>query len=192
MICWVLMVFSCMDRISIQSDQLEFFSLSRLLSGPCAVPHPPIIQRHGVGSSESLWARLQPPELHLRDLNQERDLGRLLHSVRLSPMQLACCHGNHRLPVGSGKYDIGHRLSGVYKGSEHWDQHYWHHGHAGKLLLWVCLTLLWLAQCFSWCKSQIVHFLCFFVVSSWVLNRWKRCLLKPPNGWWTGRLLWLN
>ncbi len=140
---------------------VEFFSLSRLHSGPCAVPYPPIIQRHGVGSSESLWARLQPPKLPLCDLNQERDLGRLLHTVRLPPVQLAHCHGNHELPVGSGKCDIGRCLSRVYKGSEHWDQHNRHHGHAGKLLLWVCLTLLWLAQCFSWCKSLIVQFLCF-------------------------------
>lgn len=110
---------SRMDRISISSDQFEFFSLSRLHSGPCAVPYPPIIQRHGVGSSESLWASLQPPKLPLCDLNQERDLGRLLRTVRRSPVQLACCNGNHELPVGSGKYDIGRRLSRVYKGSEH-------------------------------------------------------------------------
>lgn len=138
-----------------------FLSLSRLFSGPRAVPYPPIIQWHGVGSSESLWACLQPPELHLCDLNQERDLGRLLRTLCLSPMQLACCHGNHWLPVRGGQCDTGHCLSGVYKGSEHWDQHYWHHGHAGKLLLWVCLTLLWLAQYFSWCKNQIVHLRCF-------------------------------
>lgn len=161
--------------------------LSRLHSGACDVPYPPVIQRHGVGSSESVRARLQSPELPPCDLNQERSAGRLLHTLRLSPEKLACCHGNRCLPVGGGQFCDRHGISGAHKESEHSGHHYRHHRPDGELLPRVSLMLSRLPQYLSRCKSL---FTCsVFVVSSWVLNRWRRCSLKPPSGCWTGCLL---
>lgn len=136
-------------------------SLSRLHSGACAVPYTQVIQRHGIGSSESLWERLQSPQLPPCDLNQERDFGRLLPTLRLSPEKLACFHGNHWLPFGGRQFGNGLGISGAHKESEHSGQHCRYHRPDGKLLLRVCLMLSWFPLYFSQCKCPFPYVQCF-------------------------------